>query len=187
MENVTLSDSRSMKSMVFLIITFASWFVIMSAKVKEINFLGMEFTDLGIPLLVLPPISGFFFYRFQCEFQYAHLIGCVLREYYSEKLQSFYNENLIELMMTPTFTNIELALKNMIGEKRDLSCRMINTGWNINYIFFTIIPLLLLVSMLYYTLISPFFNILWAIVSSALMIFFIVKSLLVMRISSYLS
>jgi len=68
MENVTLSDSKSMKSMVFFIITFTSCFVIMSAKVKEIQFLGMEFTDISVPLLVLPPLGGFVFYRFNVNF-----------------------------------------------------------------------------------------------------------------------
>jgi len=43
-------------------------------------------------------------------------------------------------MMTPTYTNVELALKNMTGEEGDLSCRIINTSWDI-IIYFTIIPL----------------------------------------------
>jgi hypothetical protein len=178
-KNQTLSESKSWRSLVFSFVTLTVWFIIKSTTLDKLSFLGMEFTQLSIPLLVLPPISAFFYYRFHCENTLNGFITEVLREYYSQKLKPFEKRNLTDLLKTPTFYNFETTLTNIADDTSSLLYKTTKMWRNIIEIIVLFIPILLMLWMLYSMLTSPIIGILWSVASSALVLILIVRSLLI--------
>lgn len=160
---------------VFFAFTTAVWFFIKSATISKLSFFGLEFEELSLLMLVLPPIAAFCFYLFHCYFGISNVITRTLDEYYAQKLQSFDNAGLTELMVHPTVPSIEISFVKL-GEKSGLSY-LISLVWVITMGFiFWVFPLPLLIWMAISTLTLSTVSITWSIGSLVLIVVLVVKS-----------
>lgn len=177
-ENQVHSESKSMKFLFFFAVTTAIWFFIKSAAISKVSFFGLEFKELSILMLVLPPIAAFCFYLFHCYFGISNVISSTLDEYYAQKLQSFDNAGLTELLVHPTVPYIEISFVKL-GEKNGLSY-LISLVWPITLaLIFWFIPLPLLLWMAGSMLTSSAVSIMWSIGSLVLVVVLVVRSWLV--------
>lgn len=183
-KNQTLSESKLMSSLFFSVIALTIWFIIKSANIEKLSFLGMEFTELSIPLLALPPIAAFFYYRFHCETALNSFIKEILKEYYSQKLQPFEKRHLTKLLVPPTFYNLEQILINIAEDRNSLLYKTTNVWGIIMDLAIVFVPILLMLWILYSMLTSPILGVFWSIVSSALVLVLIARSLMVLIYSS---
>ena len=176
-KNVVLSDSKSMKSIYSCFIAFFAWLIIKTAMINKLSFFGIEFIDLSMPLIVLPPIVASFYYRFICETIFSQEINVVLRKYYSQKLQTFEKRNLTEFLAPPTMLNIENAFANIEDDKNSLLFKLTDAWLSILSIIVLFIPIVLLLWMVYSLLASPVVSIFWSSISSILVLVLITRSL----------
>lgn len=93
--NGKIVESRIMKSLFFLVVASAIWFLIKSAAINKLSFFGVEFEDFSVPLIVLPPIAAFFYYQYSCNVAIRDLINDLLIIYYSQMLQPIEKRKLI--------------------------------------------------------------------------------------------
>lgn len=178
-KNEALSDSKSMKSIYSCFITFFVWLIIKTAMINKLNFFGMEFVDFTMPLIMLPPIVAFFYYRFSCETAFSQAINALLREYYSQKFQSFEKRNLTEFLTPPTMLNIENAFANILDENSLLN--KLANAWVLTMgLTIIFIPIFFLLWMVYSLLASPIVNIFLSIVSSIFVLVITARSLLIL-------
>jgi hypothetical protein len=129
-EGADKTNSNLMKSLFLFIIVSAAWFMIKSAIIKKLNFFGMEFEELSIPLLLLPPIAAFLYYNMTCYAGLKYFIYSALEICQSQILQSFKKMDLQALLTTPTFLGFEgfLSLQAEEGEGGTLLSYM-NSAW----------------------------------------------------------
>lgn len=178
-ENQVYSESKSMKFLFFFAFTAAVWFFIKSASISKLSFIGLEFEELSIPMLVLPPIAAFCFYIFHCYFGISNVISRTLDEYYAQKLQSVDNTGLTALLVHPTVQSIEISVVKL-GEKSKLSS-LISLVWPIIMAFILwIFPLPLLIWMAWCMFTSSAVST-WSIGSLVLVAVLVIQSWLVFR------
>lgn len=176
-ENSKLIESKLMKSIFFFVATSVVWFIIKSATINKLTFFGLEFEELSVPLLMLPPIASYFYYSIHCNVALSSLISGVLEEYYSKKIPQFCEMGLNKLIMSPTLLNIEDALLEMT--KDNMLLKKFNDVWLTIVIFtFLILPIPILLWMSYSMLTFNVMGI-WSIMSSALVLFLIGRSILI--------
>ena len=62
LQNRNYIDSKTYKSWFLFIIVSSTWILIQSKSINKLSFFGIEFIDLSILLLILPPIAAYFYY-----------------------------------------------------------------------------------------------------------------------------
>jgi hypothetical protein len=145
-ENLYRSQKQALQS-TFLFIAFAAaWELIRSAHVAKISLMDIELRDLGIALILLPPLAAFSYYRAQTSIAFAGFTGEALRTLYAVKMKPFATRDITELLDSPDFLSVENCLTNLGTENTSL--RKIASAWTIGLGFtFILVPSLVLIWM----------------------------------------
>lgn len=173
-ENGKLAESKLFRSLFFLVVASAIWFLIKLTAISELSFLGVKIEELSILLLMLPPIAAFFYYQYALNASYISAINGLLFEYYSRMHQPIEGRNLIEFTLDPNILNIEWTFLNLKDE--DSLFVKIGRIWTLVLInIFAFMPILPLGWMLYHMLTSPVVGFWWSIVSTLFVLVLIAR------------
>lgn len=176
-DKLTQLESKSTRNTYMFIIASFAWFVIKSASIRKMSILGMEFVEFELPILILPLIAAFSYYRYLCTFTFSALIDMILRRYYAQILKPFWERNLTEFLSPLTFLDIEQALVNL--EDYPIFATKVARVWSVTFGIATLlIPAIILLYMSYSILASPSFGIACSLGSSLFIIVLVIRSFL---------
>jgi uncharacterized integral membrane protein len=178
-DTFTNAQDRANKSIYLFLLFAAAWFLIRNSAVAKFQLFGLQFERIDSVLLLLPAIAGAFFYNFACLTSLAELSSAVLRHYYVRRLPLFAKHDLTELLIPPSFNQIENALANL-DEARSFLTRasdlwlVVLTGTEL------VGPIFVLVYMLYSLIATPVAPVIWSAVPLAFLALLIVRSVMVL-------
>lgn len=177
-ENRSQLESKFLKSFLLFIAVSVTWLMIKSTSIEKFSVFGMEFEEFNILLLILPPIAAFLYYQFFLCIGINEIINSTLKACYSQMLPFFEKNSLNDLLFVSSLLYLEGTLFN-ISEYGSFweKVNMISLYSIQLIILFSPIPILMW--MLYSLFISHSIGILWSILSSLLVIAFVIRSLFI--------
>jgi hypothetical protein len=182
-ENGKLAESKSYRYLYLIVVTSTLWFLIKSTAINKLIFFSAEIEELNPLLLMLPPVVAFFYYQYALNASYISLINALLFEYYSKVHKPIEERNLIEFTFDPNFLNIEWTFLNLMD--KDTLFVKFGKIWTSNLIkIYAVLPILLLIWMSYQMLSLPILGDWWPIVSSILVLLFMVRGVWVLMMPS---
>ena len=177
-ENRSQLESKFMRSFLLFIVVFVIWFMIKSASIKKLNVFGMEFENFSILLLIIPPIAAFLYYQFFLYVGISEIINSILRACYSKMLPFFEKNKLNDLLFGSSLLYIEATFFN-ISEYGSFWEKFNKITLSSIQLIILFSPIPLLIWMLYSLVYSISTGFLWPILSSLLVIAFVIRSLFI--------
>jgi len=176
--SLTRAEERAAYSLLLFLIFSSLWFIVWSARATKISFLGVEIVDTHVPLLVLPVLSGFAFYQYQCLQGFVDICDAVLRIYYEKTLEPFSNRGIVELLVPPSFLNVENTYANM--EETGSFYEKVTNIWGMSvFLLLFLGPAAVLIWMAYAVITAPNIAMLWSILSLLLITLLLCRAALV--------
>ncbi|MGA8010910.1 MAG: hypothetical protein WB949_00595 [Candidatus Acidiferrales bacterium] len=176
-ENLYKSQEQALQSTLLFIAFTAAWELIRSAHVAKISLMNIELRDLGIALILLPPLSAFSYYRSQASIAFAALTGGALRTLYVEKMKPFAASDITELLDSPDFLSIENCLANIGTENTIL--KKVGNGWIIGLgTTLVLAPSVVLLWMCYILVRFPVTSVGWTLLGVLATLLLVVRSLI---------
>jgi len=178
--NMDRSSTSMYQSLAMLVVCVVIWFVLEYAGVRTIGFFGMTFQDFSVPLLVLPPITAFFYYRYAC-----FLFNCTMIEasvwICQEHLFKPFREEAVDrlALCNRGFLDTESMLADV--EKENNVMKRITQWWRIvSMIISWIIPIVILIFIAYGLISSPSINLGWSIASLVVTMALVLRGLFIL-------
>jgi hypothetical protein len=178
-ENLLKSSSGQWRSLSIVITTLAVWAVIAAQGVETIDFLGMTFKNLAIPLVVIPPIAAFFYYQYQLFDLNSRMLHTAIRVCQEHLFMPFSKYFVDELTLYDSgFSDIENELDIM--EPRSSFMKKISGAWILlSWFVAGLFPLGMFSYIIYWLLSSPIVDRPWAIVSVILIVVLVARSIMI--------